>query len=110
MERGDFVMGLLDDALKGNIATGLAIGIGAAILAPVVIPLFANISKPLAKAAIKGGIQLYERGKETFAEVAEITEDIVAEAKAELAQSTAAVVAPAAAAAAAAPEGGQAES
>jgi hypothetical protein len=59
----------------------------------VVIPLFANIAKPLAKAAIKGGIQLYERGKEAFSEVAEITEDIVAEAKAELAESTTAAAA-----------------
>ena len=83
-------MALFDDVLKGNIVTGLAIGIGAAILAPVVIPLFANIAKPLAKAAIKGGIQLFERGKEAFAEVAEITEDIVAEAKAELAESASA--------------------
>jgi hypothetical protein len=73
----------------------------------VVIPLFANIAKPLAKAAIKGGIQLYERGKETLAEVAEITEDIVAEAKAELAESTAAA---AAAPAAASSEGGPAAS
>ena len=81
-------MALIEDGLKGNLITGLAIGIGAAILAPVVIPLFSNISKPLAKAAIKGGIQLYERGKEAFAEVVEITEDIVAEAKAELAEST----------------------
>ena len=86
-------MALLDDALKGNIVTGLAIGIGAAILAPVVIPLFANIAKPLAKATIKGGIQLFERGKEAFAEVAEITEDIVAEAKAELAESASAAAA-----------------
>jgi len=83
-------MALLEDSLKGNLVTGLAIGIGAAILAPVVIPLFANVAKPLAKAAIKGGMQLYERGKETLAEVAEITEDLVAEAKAELAESTAA--------------------
>jgi CheY-specific phosphatase CheX len=83
-------MALLEDGLKGNLITGLAIGIGAAILAPVVIPLFASIAKPLAKAAIKGGMQLYERGKEAFAEVTEITEDIVAEAKAELAESTAA--------------------
>jgi CheY-specific phosphatase CheX len=94
-------MALFDDVLKGNIVTGLAIGIGAAILAPVVIPLFANIAKPLAKATIKGGIQLFEHGKEAFAEVAEITEDIVAEAKAELAESAAAAavtVPPAAAA------------
>jgi hypothetical protein len=83
-------MALIEDGLKGNLITGLAVGIGAAILAPVVIPLFANIAKPLAKAAIKGGMQMYERGKEVFAEVAEITEDIVAEAKAELSESTAA--------------------
>ncbi len=102
-------MALLDDALKGNIVTGLAIGIGAAILAPVVIPLFANIAKPLAKATIKGGMQLYERGKETFAEIAEITEDIVAEAKSELAESTAAAAA-ATTAAAASSEGGPAAS
>ena len=85
---------------------GNAIGIGAAILAPVVIPLFANIAKPLAKAAIKGGIQLYERGKETFAEVAEITEDIVAEAKAELAESAAAAAAAPSAVAATGSESG----
>jgi hypothetical protein len=38
-------------------------------------------------------MQLYERGKVAFAEVAEITEDIVAEAKAELSESTAAATA-----------------
>ncbi len=92
-------MALVEDGLKGNIVTALAIGIGAAILAPVVIPLFANVAKPLAKAAIKGGIQLYERGKEAFAEVAEITEDLVAEARSELAESTTAAAAVAAAAA-----------
>ncbi|HUJ17592.1 MAG TPA: DUF5132 domain-containing protein [Nitrospirota bacterium] len=96
-------MALLEDGLKGNLATGLAIGIGAAILAPIVVPLFANVAKPLAKAAIKGGIQLFERGKETFAEIAEITEDIVAEAKSELAESQAAAVAGVTGAAAAIP-------
>ena len=38
---------------KGNLITGLAIGIGAAILAPVVIPVVAAAAKPLLKAAIK---------------------------------------------------------
>jgi hypothetical protein len=37
------------------------------------------------KAAIKGGIVLYEKGRETVAEVGEVLEDIVAEAKAEVA-------------------------
>jgi Protein of unknown function (DUF5132) len=78
-------MALFDDVLKGNVVTGLAIGIGAAVLAPVVIPVAAQILKPLAKAAIKGGIVLYEKGKETFAEMGEVAEDIIAEAKAEMA-------------------------
>jgi hypothetical protein len=79
--------GVFGEGLKGNLLTGLAIGIGAAILAPVVIPLAAAIVKPLAKAGIKGGLTLYERGKETVAEVGEVVEDLVAEARAELAES-----------------------
>ena len=78
--------GLLGNGLKGNVVTGLAIGIGAAILAPVIIPLAASIFKPLAKATIKGGITLYEKGQEMVAEAGEVVEDLVAEAKAELAQ------------------------
>jgi hypothetical protein len=76
-------MALFDNGLKGNILGGLAIGIGAAILAPVVLPVLASVAKPLAKAVIKSGFILYEKGKETIAEVGEIVEDIVAEAKAE---------------------------
>ena len=80
-------MALLDNALKGNIVTGLAIGIGAAILAPIIIPVIASVAKPLAKAAIKGGILLLEKGKETVAEAGEVMEDLVAEVRAELAES-----------------------
>jgi peptide subunit release factor 1 (eRF1) len=79
-------MGLLDNGLKGNVMTGLAIGIGAAILAPAVIPVVANVAKPLLKAAIKTGIIMFEKGKETVAELNEVFEDIVAEAKAEVAE------------------------
>ena len=55
-------MGLFSSGLKGNILTGLAIGIGASVLAPAVIPVLANVVKPLAKEALKGGIVLYEKG------------------------------------------------
>ncbi len=80
-------MGLIDDVFKGgNIVTGLAIGIGAAVLGPVVLPILAGAAKPLAKAAIKGGLALCEKGKESAAEFSEVFEDIVAEAKAELAE------------------------
>ena len=79
-------MGLLDDVFKGNIGTGLAIGIGAAVLGPVIIPVLSGAAKPLVKAAIKSGILLYEKGKEVYAEMGEVVEDLVAEAKAEIAE------------------------
>ena len=69
---------------KGNILGGLAIGIGASVVAPVVIPLLATVVKPLTKAAIKGGFLLYDKGKETLAEAQEVIEDLVAETKAEM--------------------------
>lgn len=65
-------------------------GIAAIVLLPVLIPVAAGkIGKPLAKATIKGGIVLYEKGKGVIAEVGETLEDIVAEAKAELAEAQA---------------------
>ncbi|HTN44573.1 MAG TPA: DUF5132 domain-containing protein [Nitrospiria bacterium] len=79
-------MALLDNGFRGNLLTGLAIGIGAAILAPVVIPAVAAVAKPLAKAALKGGILLYDRGKEAVAEAGEVIEDLMAETKAEIAE------------------------
>ncbi|HMK43014.1 MAG TPA: DUF5132 domain-containing protein [Dissulfurispiraceae bacterium] len=79
-------MALFENGLKGNILTGLAIGIGAAVIAPSVIPVLASAFKPAAKAAIKGGVLLYEKGKESIAEMSEVMEDIIAEAKAELAE------------------------
>jgi hypothetical protein len=83
----------LEDIFKGidlkgfdGGATGIAVGIGTALLAPIVIPLLGEVGKPLTKAAIKEGLLLYEKSKEAMAEVAEVFEDLVAEAKAELAQ------------------------
>ncbi|HEY9811274.1 MAG TPA: DUF5132 domain-containing protein [Halomicronema sp.] len=63
----------------------IVVGVGAVLLAPVLIP----IGKPIAKAAIKGGFALYEKSQGIFAEVGEAFEDLVAEAKAELAESRA---------------------
>ena len=76
----------LKNGLTGTLATGLAIGIGAAILAPIIIPAVAAVAKPLAKAAIKGGVLLYERGKEMVAEAGEVMEDLLAETKAEISE------------------------
>ena len=79
-------MAFLDDVFKGSIGTGLAIGIGAAVLGPIVLPILAGAAKPITKAVIKGGLALFEKGKETAAELGEVLEDIVAEARAELAE------------------------
>ena len=76
-------MGFLDNAVKGTALTGLAIGIGVAVLAPVILPVLAGVAKPLAKAAMKSGLLLYNKGKEVLAEAGEVTEDLWAEAKTE---------------------------
>jgi len=74
----------IDDLFKGNIVTGLAVGVGVAILAPVIVPVLSSVGKPLAKSVIKSGILMYEKGRETFAELGEVFDDMVAEAKVEL--------------------------
>ncbi|MBD2451353.1 DUF5132 domain-containing protein [Nostoc sp. FACHB-152] len=70
-----------------EVVEGLGVpGITAIVLLPVLVPVAAGIGKPIAKAMVKGGIVLYEKGKGVIAEVGESFEDIVAEAKAELAE------------------------
>ncbi len=68
-----------DDLLKG-----VAIGIGAAILVPVVIAALAPIVKPLARSAMKSGILAYEKLRESVEEFGETVEDIVAEVEEEM--------------------------
>jgi hypothetical protein len=65
---------------------GLAAGVGAIVLTPLLIPAVAKVGKPLAKAALKGGIVAYEKSRSTFAEAGEAIEDMIAEVKAELAE------------------------
>lgn len=72
--------------LKDNAVTGIFIGVGAALVAPVVLPVLASIARPMAKTAMKGGVLLYERGREKFAETSEHFQDMAAEVKAELAE------------------------
>ncbi len=61
-------------------------GITAIVLLPVLIPVAGKAAKPIAKATIKGGVILYEKGKGVIANVGETFEDIVAESLAELAE------------------------
>jgi hypothetical protein len=73
-------LALFKDALEGGAGTGLAI-VGGAALALTVVPAIAQILRPVAKAAIKGGIVFY---RETVVCIGCAAEDLIAEARAEL--------------------------
>jgi hypothetical protein len=76
----------IEDFFKSTTGKGIAIGIGVAILAPLVLPTVAKAARPLARAAIKSGLLLFEKGRETAAELGEVVEDLLAEAQAEIEQ------------------------
>ena len=97
-------MALVEDILKGNLVTGLALGVGAVILGPTVIQSIGGVLRPAAKAVIKGGMVFY---RETLGELGEMASDLVAEAKAEL-EGTTESAAPAAAGSRGPPAGGAA--
>ena len=71
-------MAMLDDLFKGNPLTGIAIGIGAYLLAPTIVP----VARPAAKAVIKAGILAYQG----VAELGEMATDLLAEAQSEFEQ------------------------
>jgi hypothetical protein len=76
-------MAFLEDIFKGgNIVTGVAIGIGIAVVAPVVIPAL----RPIAKSIIKAGLIAYDQSRVALAALNEHTGNILAEARAELAE------------------------
>jgi polyhydroxyalkanoate synthesis regulator phasin len=77
-------VGLLDDITKNKLLTGLAIGVGASILLPKLLPVLEEAAKPLAKGLMKSGLLFYEKGKEVVAEISETTEDLWAEVKMEV--------------------------
>lgn len=83
-------MALLDNGYR--VGAGLALGIGAILLAPVLVPVVAAAAKPIIKAGIKGGMLLYAKTREIIAETQEVIEDLAAEAKSELAQEQQVVV------------------
>ena len=80
----------VQDIFKGNIVALLGIGIVAAVLVPIALPVVARAAKPLAKAMVKSGIIVFEKGRAAVAELGEVMEDVVAEAKAEIEQEHAA--------------------
>jgi len=66
-------MAIWDFRPRGDIVTGVAVGV-AALAAPVVIPLAWAAVRPWLRALLKGGVLLYETGRGAYAEVAEGSE------------------------------------
>jgi len=77
-------MSFAEDIFKSNLGTGLIIGLGTIILGPLVIPIVGRIVKPVAKAAIKGGICLFEAGKKGVSGAGESLSGLVAEVRGEI--------------------------
>jgi hypothetical protein len=80
-------MALLDDVLEGgNLVTGLAIGTAALIAWPLLSP----VVRPLAKAAIKGGILAYREATRlydgTVRSVSDLAKEALEEVSGELAK------------------------
>jgi len=76
----------VEDLLEDLGIPGIAAGVGAIVLSPILIPAVAKATKPVAKALIKGGIVAYKKSKSAIAETGEVLEDLVAEVNAELAE------------------------
>jgi hypothetical protein len=68
-----------------GLAVGVGVGLGLAVLAPSVFPKAAQAARPYAKKAAKQALQGYLRAREGLAEFGEFAEDVVAEAKHEIA-------------------------
>jgi Protein of unknown function (DUF5132) len=67
----------------------ILIGVGAALLAPVVIPVLGAAVRPVAKGLIRGYLAITEQVREYSAELGEQFGDLVAEVQAERAAASA---------------------
>ncbi len=70
------------DLAKGYIPS-LAVGVGLALLAPVILPALTSIFRPLVKGVVKGGFTVADNLKELTATTGEQVSDLYAEARAE---------------------------
>ena len=70
------------DLAKGYMPS-LAVGVGVALLAPVLLPAAASILRPLVKGVVKGTLTVADTLKEFTASTGEHLSDLYAEAKSE---------------------------
>ncbi len=75
----------VESLTKDSGLTGLALGIGTALAVAWVLPAIGAVARPVAKAAIKSVLSTYAKVLEGAAELGESLDDLVAEARAEMA-------------------------
>ena len=75
-------MALLEDAL-GGWGGGLVVGVGAAIVAPAVVPVAGASLRPVARVLVRGLLAVSDGLRGVFAEASEQVTDLVAEVRAE---------------------------
>ncbi|MGD2111832.1 MAG: DUF5132 domain-containing protein [Gammaproteobacteria bacterium] len=71
-------------AQNNDLLKGAAIGLGVAVLVPVVVAALMPVIRPMARSALKATIYAYEKGRETLEGIGETVDDIVAEVEEEL--------------------------
>lgn len=71
----------------GNMTTGIGLGLGVMLAAPIAVKMISGLGRPLLKEAVKGGLYIYDQSRTILAEARESIEDLSAEARSELAQS-----------------------
>ncbi len=74
-------MAVLEKRIESEVGGPVALGVGAVLLVPGLLPAVGRILRPVVKGVIKTGIAVYD---ETFTGLREATGDIVAEARSEL--------------------------
>jgi hypothetical protein len=77
-------MAIFDQLVKNEMAKGVALGAGVALVVPAVIAAMWPVIKPVARSALKASLLAYEKGREGIAELSEEFEDLVAETQEEL--------------------------
>ncbi|HET6307622.1 MAG TPA: DUF5132 domain-containing protein [Rhodopila sp.] len=80
-------MAIIEDMFEGNVGTGLAVGVGVAVIGPLLTPVLRAILRPAAKAVIKAGMVAYDAGREGVGRINEMSGDVVAEVRSELDES-----------------------
>lgn len=67
--------------MNRDLVKGMAIGVGATLLTPILLPVLARVGRPAVGAAMRAGMSAWERSREAFAELGEYAEDLAAEAR-----------------------------